>query len=808
MIRMITPIALLLMLSVVTNAQVVTCKYSQSSQFCHDLAGPYSCIIDYHYVCSDGHSRKTIDGAHKEYACQGLDELFYKIPDCTKEMEKYRKLLEKRKREEQERLRLEKLNNDTKIKSAEASEKVSKKIVEANSNYIVDERDGKKYRTVSIGNQTWMAENMNYEMDGSICPLPLECEKTGLECDEKKACEKYGRLYSGKEALDACPSGWRLSNDDDVKNLFSITSKSTPTLLVKDWGSSDEYGFSILPLPTVLPTSCIKKDFGRKKCNGYFGPVANFWKVGGMWDVSPAGSLGNFGKHEQLASVRCILEESDKLSFELGEMIDPRDKKKYKTLKIGKQEWMAENLNYSKLGECFQKNQDNCDMYGRVYTWKDAKRVCPSGWHLPDKREWEQLFIVAGGKDSAAKKLKSAKGWDGWSNGSDDFGFSVKPAGYYEFRGYQEHAVPVPVPSGNKANFWSSEYDLKMSNIADFGIHNDAYVLHGDKRNSYSVRCVNDKNPVFKQTMSNAEKNNSLAENNIGVLFDERDGTKYKTVKIGNLEWMAENLNYGDSIQTPTLAGKSWSTSDFNEKYNGSFYLYDISRSRIYTRDAAMQACPNGWHLPNNEEWMQLIAVVKSKKLDANALVSKNIGWSKATNALGFSAISSGFERNNSNNFVQTARSISFWSASMNKTPNSDDSNYELRKHYYVSLNSDESSIKLDTIEVNFYYIGEDKLRRLNSNMISEYSAFPIRCVKDGGVANGVAAKANFARESEPATESSSHEACKAAVAKAKNTYNRCVTLPKGSAERSECTKRYKEEKEDASKACIIRQKN
>lgn len=72
---MITPIALLLLLSVVVNAQVVTCKFSQTSQFCHDLAGPYSCIIDYHYVCNDGHSRKTIDGAHKEYACQGLDEL-------------------------------------------------------------------------------------------------------------------------------------------------------------------------------------------------------------------------------------------------------------------------------------------------------------------------------------------------------------------------------------------------------------------------------------------------------------------------------------------------------------------------------------------------------------------------------------------------------------------------------------------------------------------------------------------------------------------------------------------------------------
>lgn len=566
MIRMITPIALLLMLSVVTNAQVVTCKYSQSSKFCHDLAGPYMCAVDYHYVCDDGRSRKTTNGAHMGYACQGLDDLFYKVPDCAKEMEKYRKLLEKRKREEAERLRLEKLDRDTRIKSSEASERASKKIVEANSNYVVDERDGKKYRTISIGNLTWMAENMNYEMDGSVCPLPLECEEMGLECDEKKACEKYGRLYGEKVSLEACPAGWRLPNDNDVKNLFNNTTKSTPTLLVKDWGSSDEYGFSILPLPTFLPASCLKKDFGRTKC-GYFGPVANFWKIGGMWYVNSQGDFDNRSAQE-LASVRCVLEESGEHSFELGEMIDTRDKKKYKTLKIGKQEWMAENLNYSKLGECFQKNQDNCDMYGRIYTWKEAKSACPAGWHLPDVREWEQLFIVAGGKDSVAIKLKSAKGWERF-NGSDDFGFSIEP-GYYESRGMIGYAS-----SGSSAIFWSSERDLKTSNAAVF-FRFDANVLYDDKKSTFSVRCVNDKNPVYKQTI--------------------------------------------------------------NKK--------------------------------------------------------------------------------------------------------------------------------------------------------------------------GDAAKANFAKGSEPAMESSSHEACKAAVAKAKDTYNKCITLPKGSSEKRECTKKYNEEKEDARKACIVRVNN
>ena len=179
---------------------------------------------------------------------------------------------------------------------------------------------------------------------------------------------------------------------------------------------------------------------------------------------------------------------------------DLRDGKTYKTVVIGEQTWMAENLNYadsvktpSLKGKswCYDGVAGYCEKYGRLYTWAAAKTVCPEGWHLPSYDEWNTLFTAVGGKFTAGTALKSTSGWSSYEgtsgNGTDTFGFSALPAGLrsdygdYYYEGYH-------------ADFWSStENDSYNAYYMDlYYLNDDAYLDYHDKYDGHSVRCVKD----------------------------------------------------------------------------------------------------------------------------------------------------------------------------------------------------------------------------------------------------------------------------------------------------------------------------
>jgi len=112
-----------------------------------------------------------------------------------------------------------------------------------------------------------------------------------------------------------------------------------------------------------------------------------------------------------------------------GSFTDPRDGKTYKTVKIGTQTWMAENLNYEAKGsKCYNNKPANCDKYGRLYDWNTAVKACPVGWHLPSAAEWEVLTNSVG-DETAGTILKAKSGWSNNGNGTDTYGFSALPGG-------------------------------------------------------------------------------------------------------------------------------------------------------------------------------------------------------------------------------------------------------------------------------------------------------------------------------------------------------------------------------------------
>jgi uncharacterized protein (TIGR02145 family) len=176
---------------------------------------------------------------------------------------------------------------------------------------------------------------------------------------------------------------------------------------------------------------------------------------------------------------------------------DPRDGKKYKTVKIGFQAigfqtWMAENLNYNANGsKCYDNNSGNCAKYGRLYDWNTAMNACPSGWHLPSGTDWMVLVAMAnvGGENVAGKKLKAKSGWNSNGNGTDEFGFSALPGGGGNSSGSFYNV-------GDDGNWWSAtEYDASSAYVrymVDWGDE----VLQGNnsKPNFFSVRCINKEN--------------------------------------------------------------------------------------------------------------------------------------------------------------------------------------------------------------------------------------------------------------------------------------------------------------------------
>ena len=161
----------------------------------------------------------------------------------------------------------------------------------------------------------------------------------------------------------------------------------------------------------------------------------------------------------------------------------------YKTIGIGCQIWMAENLNYAAEGsKCYDNKPSNCASYGRLYDWETANAVCPSGWHLPTDVEWTTLTNYVGAS-TAGSKLKAASGWNDYQsgNGTDNHDFSALPGGYGSSGGSFYYV-------GDYGYWWSSTEDDAKVAWRRFMHYTSSGVGRGYEFKSYlySVRCLRD----------------------------------------------------------------------------------------------------------------------------------------------------------------------------------------------------------------------------------------------------------------------------------------------------------------------------
>lgn len=294
----------------------------------------------------------------------------------------------------------------------------------------------------------------------------------------------WGILVLASLFLGACENGSSVNAEDSSSSVFASESKSSSSWIASNSSSSWQ------------ALSSIASSSSNAIATSSSSVIAN--EV--MQSVEPASPCNMDGVN----------------LCEWGTLKDSRDGKTYKTISIGNQVWMAENLNYAYLAPTRQLDsssfcrEDFCETYGRFYIWSAAmdssalfsqngkgcgdehacspvfpvRGVCPEGWHLPRIEEFEVLFAAVGGDSIAGNMLKSTSGWNDFEiengNGSDAFGFSALPAGY------------IGNPVSYNAIFWtSSGISERSAQIAYFRYN----VSVGMFENSYkyyarTVRCV------------------------------------------------------------------------------------------------------------------------------------------------------------------------------------------------------------------------------------------------------------------------------------------------------------------------------
>ena len=317
----------------------------------------------------------------------------------------------------------------------------------------------------------------------------------------------------------------------------------------------------------------------------------------------------------------------------------------YKTVKIGTQTWMAENLNYAVAGsKCYGEGgpvsekdpedeygwidktlsaaevQANCAKYGRLYDWSTAmalpsscnesscssqiqpkhRGICPFGWHIPSDAEWTTLTDYVGGYEMAGTKLKATSGWN-WNdydnesgNGTDDFGFSALPGGSgYSGGGFDN--------VGDYGDWWSATESSAGSAYLRGMYYNISSVFRSYdilKSHLFSVRCIADESvaPSISSSSSSSGGQGGGSSSSVLSCGEYDPATQYcSNGTIKDYEFVPYE---GQTYKAVVIGEQTWMAENLD---------YAVEGSKCYNNDPA-----------NCDKYGRLYSWVTAMELDIN----------------------------------------------------------------------------------------------------------------------------------------------------------------------------------------------
>ena len=397
------------------------------------------------------------------------------------------------------------------------------------------------------------------------------------------------------------------------------------------------------------------------------------------------------------------------------------------------------------------KNPLNCG-YGKTCGInRGVQGICPDGWHLPTLHEWGLLSVALGNAGVAGDSLKALTGWDyagtADNNGVDAYGFAALPTGRMVSASSLSNVGSNVYYWSSEED---GAYEAQYSNINN--IYTKFYLSQGSKKYGQSVRCIkgdpstaaikssSSSSVVETKSSSSSAKSSSSAavsssssaklSSSVVVssssqvkmssssvvpdgwswdvpkearfnpnikydsMIDPRDKQVYKVVKIDvpdanySQVWMAENLNYADSVKTPSLKGGNWcyNNDEKNCKVSGRYYSWAAAIDSValandsknplncgYGKTCGINRgvqgiCPDGWHLPTLHEWGLLSVALGNAGVAGDSLKALT-GWDYAgtadnngVDAYGFAALPTG-RMVSTSSWSNVGSNVYYWSS-------------------------------------------------------------------------------------------------------------------------------------------------